>query len=240
MQANHSWRSPVRSRGSLTVLLASLLLALVPAVTAASETPIGQVDLLRGSASALDKSGRIRPLQLKGVVLAGDQISTDKRSVAAIKLNDGAKFLVGAESKLVLDEFVYGKSEQEDKLLARVVTGAFRFVSGLVAKKRPASMSVRLGAVATVGVRGTTVGGEVVGESATVVLLDPEDGQANTAIDVFNDFGQVSINEPGYGTRVPDARSGPTPPERMRLRAIENLMRNLQSVTRASTRMRLP
>jgi len=40
------------------------------------------------------------------------------------------------------------------------------------------------------------------------------------------------------GTRIPDARSPPGPPERMRLRAIENLMRNIQSATRAATQMR--
>lgn len=216
------------------------LLMLVTGSALAAPAAIGAVDLLRGEVSAFGKDGVQRTLSKDAAIFAGDEIASGKRSVAAIKLNDGAKFLVGANSRLALDDFVYGKSQDEDKLLARVVTGAFRFVSGLVAKRRPASMSVRIGAVATVGVRGTTVGGEVIGDSATVVLLEPEDGQANTAIDVFNDFGSVSIDEPGYGTRIPDARSGPTPPERMRLRAIENLLRNIQSATRASVRMRVP
>jgi hypothetical protein len=214
-----------------------LLLAAAGSSLAAGE-PIGEVVLLRGEVTAEGSDGNGRALEQAAVVLAGDQIVTRKKSVAQLRLKDGTKFLVGAESRLALDEFVYGKSPTEDRLIARVVTGAFRFVSGLVAKKRRASMSVRLGAVATVGVRGTTVGGEVVGESAVVVLLEPEDGQPETAIDVFNDFGEVAIDEPGFGTRIPDGRSPPSPPERMRLRAIENLMQNIQSATRAATQMR--
>jgi hypothetical protein len=233
----HSIISHAVSAWRRRVLTGLLILAGCGSAMAASD-PIGEVVLLKGTVSAEGSDGSSRALERRDAVLGGDQIVTSKRSVAQIRLNDGTKFLVGAESRLSLDEFVYGKSQTEDRLLARVVTGTFRFVSGLVAKKRRASMSVRLGAVATVGVRGTTVGGEVVGDSAVVILLEPEDGQANTAIDVFNDFGEVGIDEPGFGTRIPDGRSPPSPPERMRLRAIENLMRNIQSATRAATQMR--
>jgi len=217
---------------------ALLLCALMAATPALAATPIGKVALLRGTANALASDGSSRILEQDGAVLAGDQIVTGKRSVAQLRLEDGTKFLVGAESRLALDEFVHGKSRDEDRLIARMVSGTFRFVSGLVAKQRRASMSVRLGAVATVGVRGTTVGGEVVGDSAVVVLLDPEDGQAGTAIDVFNDFGEVAIDQPGYGTRIPDARSPPSAPERMQLRTIENLLESIQAATRAATQMR--
>jgi len=216
--------------------LAGLLLASGSAL--AAPEPIGKVTLLRGTVSAEASDGSTRTLEQDAALLAGDQIVTGRRSIAQLRLEDGTKFLVGAQSRLALEEFVHGKSPQEDRLIARVVSGAFRFVSGLVAKQRRASMSVRLGAVATVGVRGTTVGGEVVGDSAVVILLDPEDGQANTAIDVFNDFGEVAIDQPGLGTRIPDARSPPSAPERMRLRTIDNLLESIQSAIRAGTQMR--
>jgi hypothetical protein len=116
----------------------------------------------------------------------------------------------------------------------RVLNGAFRFTTGLIAKARSRAMLVRTGAVATIGIRGTTVAGEVVGESATIVLLDPEDGATASAIEVGNDHGSVVIDQPGYGTTVPDANSPPTPPQRMRLRAIDNLIRSIQSSQRIS------
>lgn len=218
--------------------LAGLGLLMIASTAAHAATPIGKVTLLRGAASAEASDGSRRELQQDAALHAGDQIVTARRSVAQLQLEDGTKFLVGAESRLALEEFVHGKSREEDRLVARVVSGAFRFVSGLVAKQRRAAMSVRLGAVATVGVRGTTVGGEVTGDSAVVMLLDPEDGRPGTAIDVFNDFGEVAIDQPGFGTRIPDARSPPSQPERMRLRTIENLLESIQAAIRAATRMR--
>ena len=90
-------------------------------------------------------------------------------------------------------------------------------------------MRVKTGGVATIGIRGTTVGGD----SATVVLLKAEDASEPTAIEVANEHGSVLINKTGYGTRVPDKNSAPTPPERMQLRAIENLVRNSNTIQRS-------
>jgi len=63
------------------------------------------------------------------------------------------------------------------------------------------------------------------------VLLEPED-EDRTAIEVSNAFGAVTIDEPGYGTEIPDAQSPPSPPRRMRLRAVDNLMRSLSTIQR--------
>ena len=93
-------------------------------------------------------------------------------------------------------------------------------------------MRVRVGAIATIGIRGTTVGGEVVGEAATIVLLEGDEPGAPSAIEVGNDYGRVILDETGYGTHVPDAHSPPSPPRRMSLRTIESLVRNLNSIQR--------
>ena len=95
-------------------------------------------------------------------------------------------------------------------------------------------MRVKTGVVATIGIRGTTVGGEVEGEAATIVLLEDEAGTGASAIEVGNDYGSVVIDQIGFGTRVPDAHSPPSPPARMTLRTIENLVRNLSNIQRIS------
>ena len=89
-------------------------------------------------------------------------------------------------------------------------------------------------AVATIGIRGTQVVGEADATSATIILIEPEDKSRKSAIDVYNDFGKVSIDEPGYGTEIPDANSPPSPPRRMRLSTINNLTRSLQNVNRVN------
>jgi hypothetical protein len=104
-------------------------------------------------------------------------------------------------------------------------------------------MRVRAGLVATIGIRGTTVGGEVAegGGAATIVLLEPEGEAHASVVEVANDFGKVLLTEHGTGTRIPDARSPPSPPARMRLRAVDNLLRSLGNVQRiALPRPRLP
>jgi hypothetical protein len=71
------------------------------------------------------------------------------------------------------------------------------------------------------------------------MLLEPEGEARPTSIEVSNAFGSVVIDEPGFGTEVPDANSPPSPPRRMQLRAVQNLMRSLQSISRIRTpRMR--
>ena len=86
--------------------------------------------------------------------------------------------------------------------------------------------------VATIGIRGTNVIGEVDATSATIILLEPEDTSRKTAIEVSNSYGTVKIDKPGYGTEIPDEFSPPSPPRRMPLQTINNLMRFMQSIQR--------
>ena len=51
-----------------------------------------------------------------------------------MKFKDGTKFALGGESSMQIDEFVFGKSPEEDKVTAKVLKGAFRFITGLVEK----------------------------------------------------------------------------------------------------------
>jgi len=87
-------------------------------------------------------------------------------------------------------------------------------------------------AVATRGIRGTNVVGEADATSATIILIESEDTSRKAIIEVSNSFGTVTIDEPGYGTEIPDEFSPPSPPRRMRLQTINNLMRSMQSIRR--------
>ena len=86
--------------------------------------------------------------------------------------------------------------------------------------------------VATIGIRGTNVIGKVDSTSVTIILMKPEDASLKTAIVVSNSYGEVTIDEPDYGTEIPDEFSPPSPPRRMRLQTINNLMRSMQSIQR--------
>lgn len=198
----------------------------------------GTVSFLQGSASRQLPDGRVEPLTKDSSVFNGDTVMTGARSLISIEFVDRTRFVLGAVSSLKIDRVDTGDAAT---FSAEVLRGAFRFVTGLIAKRGPGAMQVRAGTVATIGIRGTTVGGEVEGESATIVLLEPEGEAHASVVEVANGYGSVLLTETGTGTRIPDARSPPSPPARMRLRAVENLMRNLGNMQRMTMpRPRMP
>ena len=210
---------------------AVFLTEVVSADSVNSQEVIGKVITARGVVNAIGIDGTIRKLKRKASVWRGDTITTGTRSSVLMKLKDKSKFELSADASMQFTDFVY-KESADDKVVANVTVGVFRFVTGLVAKENPESMKIRTG-ISTIGVRGTHVLGEVKGESVRVILLEPEDGVAReTAIDVGNDVGTVLIDKQGWGTYIADANTAPTAPRRMRLRTIQNLMGTMQSIQR--------
>ncbi|MCZ6803561.1 MAG: hypothetical protein O7D86_06445 [Proteobacteria bacterium] len=76
-----------------------------------------------------------------------------------------------------MTEFRYKKADEEDSISMKILKGSFRFISGLISKKKPRSMSVGI-TVATIGIRGTHVAGEVDPTSARIVLMELDDPSA--------------------------------------------------------------
>ncbi len=215
-------------RLAASFMLLTLLVLIQQPVFAASKA--GQVQTIKGDVKAtLDQE--TRTLSKGDEIFANDLIVTEAGALVEIKFVDDSKFLVGPGSEMKVDKFSYNKPGTENTLSTRLLKGTFRFVTGLIARYKPDSMEVST-AVATIGIRGTTVAVEASATSATVVLEQPDDASRKTAIEVSNQFGSVLIDEPGYGTEIPDEFSPPSPPQRMRLRTIDNLMRSLQSIQR--------
>jgi len=203
-------------------LVASLLLAV--AASAASQRA-GQAQTVRGAVTARSEEVT-RPLEKGGDFFVGDLIATGRRGLAVLSYADGTRFMLGQESEMRIAEY-REPAEGTGKLTAEIAKGTFRFVSGVIAKTHPEAMQVQVSRLATIGIRGTDVGGEVEGGRATIVLLD-----TGSAITVSNPFGAAEIDQPGWGTEIPDERSPPSPPRRMHLRSVESLVRNLGRMQR--------
>lgn len=71
-----------------------------------------------------------------------------------ITLPDDTIFVVGPNSDMQLDTFVYDPNTSAGKIAASIAKGTFRYVTGKIARKDPSQVKVRL-AVGTIGVRGT-------------------------------------------------------------------------------------
>jgi len=191
----------------------------------------GKVDEVQGTAWAQTGTEAPRKLEKGAIFFVTDRITTETGASVKLLFDDNTRFSLGQESELVIDKFTYHKAEEANSFSSRILKGTFRFVTGLIAKQKPEDMEV-ITTVAVIGIRGTQVIGETTATSATIILLEPEDTSRKSIIQVANQFGSVIIDQPGYGTEIPDQYSPPSPPRRMRLDTINNLMRSLQSIQR--------
>jgi len=196
-----------------------------------ANTEIGVVKEISGTAFAKLPAEDKRQLSIGDNIYESDLITTEKKSSIGLQLKDDTVFKLGPEARLLAIKFKYQKDKENDSVTVKILQGTFRFVTGIIAKKRPEAMNVET-AVATIGIRGTNVVGEADATSATIILIESEDSSRKASIEVSNSFGTVTIDEPGYGTEIPDEFSPPSPPQRMRLQTINNLMRSMQSIRR--------
>lgn len=85
-------------------------------------------------------------------VIYNERIETSGTGLVQVLLVDGSTFTVGANSDLVIDEFVYDPNAGSGKLVATFGKGVARFVGGKLSKKR-GGVTVKT-PVGTIGIRG--------------------------------------------------------------------------------------
>ena len=221
---------------ALLVLIVTTAAMIGPANARAAEA-IASVIALRGEVTAVDTDGTTRPLGEDASIYPRDRIATERRAAVSFRFTDGTRVALGGNTVFDVEDYDYSDEPSGNRFTTRLTRGVARFVTGLIAKRRPRAVSVNT-PVATIGVRGTHFVSEVAeDESATVILLEPEDDPVRkTAIEIANAAGSVTIEDPGYGTEVADAQTAPTPPRRMQIQTVERMVRQVN----AARRMRMP
>lgn len=216
----------------------SLLRLIAIGVFASAAAPVAAQDQLAqiavppriGAAAAVQ--GTVQLAALPGVravgtdigsgepIYLGDQVTTGPGGRLQVLLLDETLFTIGPNATLVIDESVYDPATSRGKVAASVVKGAFRFITGKVAKLNPSDMEVKL-PVGSIGVRGTSVAGVTDGTSATVVLLGPgpdtDTGERIGRIVVSGTDGgaPVEISRTGFATEITAPNVPPRPPVRL-------------------------
>ena len=237
---------------SVGTSLIALGLLLAAAVAEAQTPSVGRASRITGEqlSSAQAPGAPLRKLAEGDSLFAGERIRTGAGTVLQIEFNDKSRFVLGPNTEFEVERYFQAAGASgEEAFHSRVIKGAFRFVSGLIAKKKRENVRITI-AVATIGIRGTHFEGEVterqekggktVDASAKVALLEPEGSDAGNAIVVENKFGSVVIDKPGFGTEIPDEKSPPSPVKRMQLRTIDNLLRAVRTPGPTGGPMRRP
>ena len=134
--------------------------------------PIGLVTEATGEITVTRVDGSREVLTIDSEVFQGDVLETGGGAALAITFIDETVFSLGEDARMVLDELIFDPSTGEGFSTVSVLEGVFVFVSGEIAANNPDEMAVRT-PVATIGVRGTNVGGNgaAEGELNSVVLL---------------------------------------------------------------------
>lgn len=167
-------RSAYVRRAALSML--SLLSALVISGGALAAESIGVAAALRGElirVRAVESGDDFGPLFSGTRIFLGDEMEVASDCRMQIMLIDETVFTLGSGAKLTMEEFVYDPTTQTGSMTTQITKGAFRFVSGKLAKSSPEAIKVKLPS-ASLSIRGTQVA-RIVNENGNsqIILVGP-------------------------------------------------------------------
>jgi hypothetical protein len=139
--------------------------ALTGAPALATES-IGEAVAVIDQASTVGSVGE-QTLAVGMAVHRGDLVKTDEIGEAQLLFNDGTRLVVGPNSEMMLDDFVFRSGATENQFVVRALNGAFRFITGEATKD---SYLIHTPS-ATIGVRGTVFDFAVTSDDTQLLLL---------------------------------------------------------------------
>jgi len=171
---------------------------------AALTTPVGDVEAVQEDAYGTPPDAAREEKHRGDDVAYQEMLETLQKSGMLVKFNDGSKLTLGANSKVLVDAFVYEPGNAESKALISLPTGALRYVTG----KMPKGQTTIDTPTATMVLRGTNV--KVVSDDSGNTLLVVDEG----SVDVHNkQTGEDTLVEEGHAVQIGQAGTNPTDAE---------------------------
>ena len=116
---------------------------------------IGRVEIVSVNATVQHANGVVDNLKNGDSLLKGDVVMTGDGEGCTLSLIDGTALNMGSNGRMVLAELTYDSQSTSNSALINLVKGSFVFVAGQVAHTGGMRVTTP---VATMGIRGTTVG----------------------------------------------------------------------------------
>ncbi len=154
------------------MLMRSVVVSALGVVVVAIAGPAAAVEASGHAVAVLQNTaasgpGGDRALAAQGPVFSGDVIKTDPRGTAQILFADNTKMVVGPDSQVTIDRFVYQGTSKASAFSIGALRGSFRFITGISAKN---AYSINT-PTATIGVRGTEFDGHVAEDGTTTIAM---------------------------------------------------------------------
>jgi len=185
---------------------------------------IGQVSELKGTLTKTVDERQITIRQGDALHLH-DALMTGPDSAAKLTFKDNTAITLGAESAIVIDEYVYDPADPSgNKAQFNLEKSVFHYVSGLLSKTENPDVQLDL-AFGSIGVRGTEIWRDMV--------MDPQEGETcriyleNGEASVSNAKGAITLKH-GEGTKIHGLENAPIPPEQWSDEAIATLKAKTQ------------
>ena len=166
------------------------------------EIAIGFVDSLLGNVIIIRADGtRVQAVE-RTAVFEGDVIETGADAAVGLRFVDGMSMSLGANARMVLEDFRYDPDTGDGGGLIEVVQGLFSFISGKAAKAGLDALVIETPTM-DIGVRGTKVvaHASAEGEVTTVTLLPEDDGTIGKIM-IKTDAGEELLDQPFMSTIV--------------------------------------
>ena len=183
------------------IIFYSLIFFLILVTFAMARDKIARVLNVKGAA-ILTREGKSIGLVKDNWLYKNDRIVTKKKSSLEIKLVDNSFVNIGDLSDLYMVDLVYDPIKKDGYIDLKLVTGAFRMISGNIAKLGPDLMKIDL-PTATVGIRGTSIVGKAskLGVENFVILVPDPDGYIGELV-VQNTEGIVVLRKANEGVTM--------------------------------------
>ena len=193
-----------------TVVSSDIVISIAEAMSSVPEgglgTPIGQVVLLEGGATATLAGGVVVTLVEGDSVFQDSLIETDEDGVLGLVLSDGTTINLSQNSRLLLDEFVFDPETGLGVSALTILQGVMATRTGEIGKTDPENVSIRA-LVGTIGIRGTTLVVEV--DNVGTVEITLVDGSIVVKMPggheyALDDSGEFLVVTPSGSTSVYD------------------------------------
>lgn len=156
---------------------------------APADTSVGQVATLQGTATVTRGNAAAAALQVADPIFKNDTLSTGVDSSLGVTFDDETTFSLSADTRIVVNDFVYRQGGSGNTAAFEVATGTAAFVASLVAQTGDMKISTP---DATLGIRGTTGIVDVPAAGAAgepIVKLYPDANGHVGQIEVFDRQG---------------------------------------------------
>ncbi|MDO9165494.1 MAG: FecR domain-containing protein [Rhodoferax sp.] len=138
---------------NVRLLVLSMAFSMAGGASLAQDAVIGYVKTVQGDAAVL-VAGKATKAQPGTPVQVGHVLKTGKQGSMGVTFTDNTIMSLGPDTEIAVDEYLFAPGKGDLKLGASMTRGSLNYVSGLIAKLKPESITLKT-PTGTIGVRGT-------------------------------------------------------------------------------------